>query len=81
MLIQATIQCECGCISRVEFQNGKHAYACPQCKKEMDKSTYSKLEEIMCEFGEWNIGVLNDSAQYGAPKMRAITLSIADQSD
>lgn len=80
MYIQATIQCECGCISRAEFQSGKHAYVCPKCKKEMLTSTYGKLEKIMCEFGEWNTEVLKDASGLGVPKMRAITLSIADLS-
>lgn len=80
MFVQATIQCECGCVSRFEFQDGKHAYACPKCKKEMDKAAYSKLEDVMCEFGEWNTEVLKDASGLGVPKMRAITLSIADLS-
>ncbi len=78
MYIQATIQCECGCISRAEFQSGKHAYVCPKCKKEMLASTYDKLEKIMCEFGEWNTEVLKGAAGWGEPKMRAISITIAD---
>ncbi len=78
MLIQATIHCECGCISRVEFQSGKHAYTCPECKKAMPQSTYSKLEKIMCELGDWNTDVLKNAAGQGTPKMRAVSLTIAD---
>lgn len=78
MYIQATIQCECGCISRVEFQGGKHAYVCPKCKKEMPGRTYDKLEKIMCEFGEWNTDVLKDVAGLGVPQMRAISITISD---
>ena len=78
MFIQANIQCECGCISRFEFQYGKHAYECPECKKAMAPSAYSKLEKIMAEFGDWNTDVLKDTAGLGTPKMRVFALSIAD---
>lgn len=78
MFVQATIQCECGCVSRFEFQDGKHAYACPQCKKEMDKAAYSKLEDVMGEFGDWNTDVLKNSAGWNEPSMRAIAITIAD---
>lgn len=78
MYVQATIQCECGCVSRAEFQDGKHAYICPKCKKEMDKKAYSKLESIMGEFGDWNTDVLKNSAGWNEPSMRAIAITIAD---
>lgn len=78
MNVQATIQCECGCVSRVEFQDGKHAYICPQCKKAMSESAYDELERIMCELGDWNGEMVKEAAGYGTPKMRAISLSIAD---
>lgn len=81
MFVQATIQCECGCVSRVEFQDGKHAYSCPQCKKAMDKTAYSRLEKIMCEFGDWNTDILKDAVGRGEPKMRATSLTIADLVD
>ena len=74
MYIQATIQCECGCVSRVEFQDGKHAYICPQCKKAMPEIAYAELEKIMCEFGDWNTEMLKDSVGYDTPKMRAVSL-------
>ncbi len=81
MFVQATIQCECGCISRVEFQAGKHTYICPRCKKTMNSNTYSKLEEIMGEFGDLSTDVLKYSSQYGEPNMRAIVITIADLED
>lgn len=78
MFVQATIQCECGCISRVEFQTGNHTYICPKCKKAMNSSTYDRLEKVMCEFGDLATDVLKYSSQYGEPNMRAIAITIAD---
>ena len=79
MFIQATISCKCGCVSRIEFQDGKHSYTCPQCKATMNPEAYEKLERIMGEFGDWNTDMLKNAQE--EPKMRAITLSIADLVD
>ena len=80
MYTQATIACECGCVFRYEFQDGKHSVSCPMCGRVMDKNACAELEEIMCAFSDWNMDILKDASGYGKPKMRAVTLSIADLS-
>lgn len=81
MFVQATISCECGCVSRLELQSGKVSFVCPRCKKAMADSTYQELANIMGHFGDLNTDVLKHSTGLGEPKMRAITLSIADSED
>lgn len=81
MFIQATMSCECGCVFRVEFQDGKHACVCPNCKSAMPVDAYSKLEKVMCEFGDWNTESIKSSHELKTPRMRAISLSIADLKD
>ena len=81
MFVQATISCKCGCISRIEFQAGKHAYVCPNCKTAMNADMYSKLEKIMCDFGDWNTDVIKNPRGLNEPEMRAVTISIADLGD
>lgn len=44
MFVQATISCKCGCISRIEFQSGKHAYVCPNCKTAMNADMFIKSQ-------------------------------------
>ncbi len=81
MYVQATIQCSCGCLSRTEFQDGKHTYVCPNCKKTMNSNTYNRLEKVMAEFADLGTDVLKYSAQRGEPNMRAIAITIADLAD
>lgn len=81
MFVQATIQCECGCVSRFEIQSGKKSYVCPQCKKTMEAQALSRLWTIMGELSDWNDDSVKDALGYGSPKMRAIALTVADLAD
>lgn len=81
MFVQATISCKCGCVSRVEFQDGKHSYTCPQCKTAMAPDAYIKLEKIMCDFGDWNTEVVKNARGSNEPEMRALSLTVADLAD
>ena len=81
MFVQATISCKCGCFSRVEFQDGKHSYTCPQCKAAMAPEAYIKLEKIMCDFADWNTEVVKNARGSNEPEMRALSLTVADLAD
>lgn len=81
MYVQATIQCECGCVSRSEIQHGKHKYVCPKCGKSMNQDTYNKLESIMGELADLDTDVLKYAAQREEPNMRAIAITVADFED
>ena len=81
MFVQATIQCECGCVSRSEIQRGKHSYTCPKCGKTMNQDTYNRLETIMGQLADLDIDVLKHASQRGEPNMRAIAITVADLED
>lgn len=78
MFVQATIQCECGCISRSELQGGRHSYVCPKCGKTMNHDTYNRLETIMGQLADLGIDTLKYASQYDEPNMRAIAITVAD---
>lgn len=82
MFLQATISCECGCVSRFEFQDkaGKDTYVCPcsDCGRNMDKTAYKKLTVIMAELIDWNMDMSKNAEGLHEPKMRAIALTMAD---
>lgn len=81
MYIQATIQCECGCISRYEIQSPRKSYVCPKCRKSIEKKSFSKLWDIMGELSDWNEESAKDASGYGHPLMRVISLTTADLID
>ena len=78
MFVQATIQCECGCVSRSELQGRKHSYTCPKCGKTMNQDTYNRLETIMGQLADLGVDALKYASQYGEPNMRAIAITVAD---
>jgi len=47
----------------------------------MNADMYSKLEKIMCDFGDWNTDVIKNPRGLNEPEMRAVTISIADLGD
>ena len=81
MFVQATIQCECGCVSRSEIQHGKHSYTCPKCGKTMNQDTYNRLETIMGQLADLDVDALKYASQRGEPSMRAIAITVADLED
>lgn len=81
MFVQATIQCECGCVSRSEIQSGKHLYICPKCGKAMNRDTYAKLESIMGQLADLDTDVLKYASQRREPNMRPIAITVADLGD
>ena len=47
----------------------------------MTQEAYTKLEKIMCDFGDWNTEVLKNARGSNEPEMRALSLNIADLAD
>ena len=80
MYIEATISCECGTVSRFEYQDkGKmETYVCPNCKRTMNKAAYDSLVSTMAEFGDWNTEAEKNASGLHEPKMKAVTLTVAD---
>lgn len=81
MFVQAIISCECGCISRFEFQSGKDTYICPNCKKVMNENTFKNMKAIMGEFSDLNSDILKHASGLHEPEMRVASISISDLED
>lgn len=81
MYIQATINCECGCIFQIEFQEGREAPVCPQCGKQMSEQSWKALREVMAEFGDFNHHILKWNSEHKEPRMQVPVLTVCTQKD
>lgn len=78
MYVQATVNCECGCIFEVEYQGSSYENSpiCPDCLKKMDAASWKTLRDAMGYLNDFNQHIVKWSTEHGEPRMQAPALTV-----
>ena len=79
MYVQATINCECGSIFRVEFQDGHNVPVCPKCGNQMNEKSWKSLQDVMGRFSDFNHDILKWNLERSEPRMQVPVITVQTQ--
>lgn len=78
MYVQATVNCECGCIFEVEFQGSSYENppVCPECQKKMDVESWKTLRDGMGCLNDYNYHAVKWANERGEPRMQVPAVTV-----